>query len=85
MTEKRKKDKIIGWAISVGIHSAMLLLFFFLLAWKRPNPPAPEYGVELNFGLVESGAPLKQINHKRHNETLWKRPTQTEIQKNTKT
>jgi protein TonB len=56
MTEKRKKDKIIGWAICVGIHSAMLLLFFFLLAWKRPNPPAPEYGVELNFGLVESGA-----------------------------
>ena len=42
--------------ISLGVHGALLILFFFLLAWKEPFPPIPEYGIELNFGLDESGS-----------------------------
>jgi outer membrane biosynthesis protein TonB len=31
-------------------------LFIFLLAWKQPFPPLPEYGIEVNFGLVDAGS-----------------------------
>lgn len=33
----------------------MLLLFYFLIAWKEPFPPIPSYGIELSFGLDQSG------------------------------
>jgi protein TonB len=28
----------------------ILLLFLFSMAWRAPNPPLPEFGIELNFG-----------------------------------
>ena len=34
----------------------LLILFFFLLAWKEPFPPIPEYGIELNFGIDNQGS-----------------------------
>lgn len=49
------KDKQIGWLISLGIHVVVIVLFFFILAWQAPDPPLPEYGIELNFGLDQSG------------------------------
>lgn len=33
----------------------MLLLFYFLIAWKEPFPPIPSYGIELSFGLENTG------------------------------
>lgn len=42
-------------AISVGIHGLVFLVLFFLVAWRAPNPPNPEYGIELNFGLDQAG------------------------------
>ena len=55
--EKRDtKNKYIGLATSLGIHGALLLAFFFLLAYTPPNPPLPSYGVELNFGLDDQGS-----------------------------
>ena len=42
--------------VSIGFHGLILLLFFFLMAWREPDPPVPEYGIELNFGLDESGS-----------------------------
>jgi len=57
MSEKEeKKNQRIGWIVSGGIHVALLILFFFILAWKEPNPPLPEYGIELNFGLDAAGS-----------------------------
>ena len=53
--QKEKKDRRIGLLISMGVHAAIILLFFFILAWKQPYPPKPEYGIELNFGLEEAG------------------------------
>ena len=53
--QKEKKDRRIGLLISMGVHAAVILLFFFILAWKQPYPPKPEYGIELNFGLEEAG------------------------------
>lgn len=51
--EEEKKNKRWGMIVSLGLHLSLLILFFFLLAWREPNPPLPEYGIELNFGMVE--------------------------------
>ncbi|MBS0000003.1 MAG: hypothetical protein KFF73_13575 [Cyclobacteriaceae bacterium] len=53
---EEKKNRRIGWMISIGLHSLLLLLFFLMLAWREPDPPVPEYGIELNFGIDESGS-----------------------------
>lgn len=56
----KNKDKRTGWIISVAIHAVVIVLFFFILAWQAPDPPLPEYGIELNFGLEEAGSGLEQ-------------------------
>lgn len=33
----------------------MLILFYFLIAWKEPFPPIPSYGIELSFGNAQTG------------------------------
>lgn len=50
-----KKNKAIAFAISAALHASLFLTFFFLISWRAPYPPAPEYGVELNFGLDDQG------------------------------
>ena len=54
-SENERKNQRIGIAVSVGLHALMLLLFFLVLAWREPDPPIPEYGIELNFGLQDAG------------------------------
>ena len=54
--EQERKNKRIGWIVSSGFHLALLLLFIFLIAWREPNPPLPEYGIEINFGTSEVGS-----------------------------
>lgn len=54
--QKEMKNKQIGAIVSVGSHVAILLLFLFIVAWRAPDPPLPEYGIELNFGLDEAGS-----------------------------
>jgi outer membrane biosynthesis protein TonB len=53
--EKDKKNKQAGMIISAGVHIALILLFIFLVAWRAPNPPLPEFGIELNFGTSDQG------------------------------
>lgn len=55
MSDQEKKDKKIGIAVSAGLHVLLLLLFFFIMAWRAPDPPLPEYGIELNFGMDDAG------------------------------
>lgn len=55
MSDQEKKNKTIGGVVSVGIHLLVLLAFLFIMAWKAPNPPAPEIGIELNFGTDLAG------------------------------
>lgn len=50
-----KKNKWVAFLVSAGIHTSLFLTFFFLISWRAPYPPAPEYGVELNFGLDDQG------------------------------
>ncbi|MGC4022954.1 MAG: hypothetical protein QM734_13925 [Cyclobacteriaceae bacterium] len=49
------KNKRIAFLVSTGLHASLFLTFFFLISWRAPYPPAPEYGVELNFGLDDQG------------------------------
>jgi protein TonB len=50
------KREITGIAASVLIHVALLLLFYFIFAWKEPDPPLPVYGIEINFGTSDAGS-----------------------------
>src|SRR5260221_8031500 len=50
-----KTNKRVAFFVSVGIPASLFLTFFFLISWRAPYPPAPEYGVELNFGLDTQG------------------------------
>lgn len=58
--QERNKDKRIGWAVSASIHVLIVLLFFLINAWTAPDPPLPEYGIELNFGIEEAGSGFEQ-------------------------
>ena len=53
--QQDKKYKRIGWITSVLTQVVMLILFYFLIAWKEPFPPIPSYGIELSFGFTETG------------------------------
>ncbi|HCW07454.1 MAG TPA: hypothetical protein DGG95_08845 [Cytophagales bacterium] len=57
-----KKNKRIAFLVSAGLHASLFLSFFFLISWRAPYPPAPEYGVELNFGLDSEGGGEIQPN-----------------------
>lgn len=59
-TSKEKKNKQIGGIISVGAHVLVILLFLFIVAWRAPDPPLPEIGIELNFGLDDAGSGEEQ-------------------------
>ena len=50
--ERNNKRK--GIVVAALLHVAMLLLFFFMLAWTAPDPPIPEYGIELNMSLSDA-------------------------------
>jgi periplasmic protein TonB len=58
--KKEDKDKRIGWLVSISVHALIILLFFFILAWQAPDPPLPEYGIELNLGIEEDGSGFEQ-------------------------
>ncbi len=55
-TSEEKKNKKIALAVATGFQALLLLLFFFLVAWRRPDPPLPEYGIELDFGMDNQGS-----------------------------
>jgi len=54
--QKEKKYRRIGWISSISVQVLLLILFYFLVAWKEPFPPIPSYGIELSFGVDESGS-----------------------------
>ncbi|MEO9484643.1 MAG: hypothetical protein ABJG47_14390 [Ekhidna sp.] len=59
MEEREKKEeqnKRIGWLTSVIVQLVLLILFYFIIAWREPFPPIPEYGIELGF-TTSAGAP----------------------------
>lgn len=55
-TPEEKKNRKIALAVATGFQVFLLVVFFFLVAWRRPDPPLPEYGIELDFGLDNTGS-----------------------------
>lgn len=55
MSNQEQKDRRFSMTMSIIVHGSLLLIFFFLVAWKEPDPPIPEYGIEINFGQQELG------------------------------
>ncbi len=56
MEDKERKRKRLSLFLSVIFHLVLALIFFFTAAWREPDPPIPEYGIELNFGQSEVGS-----------------------------
>ena len=54
--EQEKKNRKIALITSLGVHGIILLLLLLIVAWRAPNPPLPEYGIELNFGMDAQGS-----------------------------
>jgi protein TonB len=54
--KQEQRRKRIAFFTSGGIHLAILLLFIFSMAWRAPDPPLPEFGIELNFGDSNVGS-----------------------------
>ncbi len=54
--EQEKKNKRIAALSTTGIQILVVFLLFIIVAWRAPNPPLPEYGIELNFGLDTEGS-----------------------------
>lgn len=81
---EEKKNKRVGMIVSLTVHTLLLLFFAFLIAWQEPDPPLPEYGIELNFGIDESGTgevqpetPVKQIENKEETKTEEMQPDES--------
>lgn len=54
--DQEKKDKNKALYISIGLHVVLALLFVIIAAWTEPDPPIPEYGIELAI-IGQSSAP----------------------------
>lgn len=54
--EQEKKNERIAFITSTGVSAVVVLLMFIIVAWRVPDPPLPEYGIELNFGLDMQGS-----------------------------
>lgn len=50
-----RKNKQIAAATTVAVNVLVLLMLLFVAAWKAPDPPNPEFGIELNFGMDTQG------------------------------
>lgn len=56
LQEQEKKDKRVAAAVSLAVHAILLILLFFIMAWRAKNPPDPEMGIEIALGFSEVGS-----------------------------
>src|SRR4026209_548236 len=81
--EDDKKSKRVGIIATTVFHGAIGLLLFLLVACKGPNPPLPEYGIEINLGFSDVGTgdvqPLTEVgNEGLSEETVEQKSEQTQ-------
>lgn len=57
MEEVEKKNRRIAVLSTIGFHGLLLVVMFFAVGWRAPNPPWDgAAGIELNFGLGDQGS-----------------------------
>lgn len=59
----------------------MLLIFYFLTAWREPDPPIPSYGIELAFGLEDVGSGNEELSSEENTEDVQNEPAE-EVEEN---
>lgn len=55
-SEEEKKNRRVAMISTAGITVGVFLLMLLVVAWRAPDPPLPEFGIELNFGMDDSGS-----------------------------
>jgi outer membrane biosynthesis protein TonB len=55
-SELEKKNKKKALLYTTIIQVVLFVVLFFIVAWRAPDPPIPEYGIELNFGMDDQGS-----------------------------
>ena len=83
MSEQEKKDKKYSVIFSSIVHGSLLAIFLLLVAWREPDPPRPEYGMELAFGTETEGSgdvvqETETVTEETENETPPDAETDTE-------
>lgn len=68
--EKERKYRRIGWIASITMQIVLLLAFYFLIAWREPDPPIPSYGIELSFGVENVGTGEKPVTTKESTDEV---------------
>ena len=53
--QEERKNKQISAVVTVVFHAIALVFAIFFFTWNPPDPPLPDYGVELNFGITDEG------------------------------
>lgn len=64
--------------VSGAFHALIIALFLILVAWREPNPPNPEYGIELNIGFDDSGSGDTQSTEPAETEETVDQPPSAE-------
>ena len=54
--ELEKKNKRTALLYTTIIQIVLVVALFFIVAWRAPDPPLPEYGIVLNFGTDDEGS-----------------------------
>jgi hypothetical protein len=71
--QQEKKNNRIGLISTIIAHIFLIALAFYIVAWTPPDPPIPQYGIEVNFGLDEAGFGEKQSDVKANNSESFER------------
>jgi hypothetical protein len=82
--QQEQKNKRIALLISIGFHAVLLIAFLLMMAWRAPNPPLPEYGIELNFGLDQQGGGEVQPDKAPGTQNDTPNPREEQAQESTK-
>ncbi|EIM73624.1 hypothetical protein A3SI_17704 [Nitritalea halalkaliphila LW7] len=53
-TQEEERKRAVWW--TVGINVALLLLLYFVVVWRSPDPPLSRYGMELQLGFSDVGS-----------------------------
>jgi outer membrane biosynthesis protein TonB len=81
-SENDKKSKRVGLIATLTFHGVIALILILLVAWKAPNPPLPEYGIEINLGFADSGTgniqPQPEVGNEGLSEETAAQPEQTQ-------
>jgi outer membrane biosynthesis protein TonB len=83
MRKQEKNNDRTAWTVSILVHALLLIAFIFMVAWREPNPPLPEVGIQINFGTDDTGSgdiqPTTPANEPENEEESNPAPAEEEV------